>query len=130
MKDNYLGENLRKIRKLYERKQTDVAAYIGLSTRQYSKMENDEIPIKDKYLLKLADCYGITIAILREFNPTQVLQKSVRSPAQDATELHALTYEEQRTSSHYEELLAAKENIIKSQGEFIAFLSKKIKEQP
>ena len=73
IKDNYLGDNLRKIRKLYERKQTDIASCIGISARQYRKMENDEIPVRDKYLLKLADCYSITIQTLREFNATHVL---------------------------------------------------------
>jgi transcriptional regulator with XRE-family HTH domain len=76
MIDNCLGDNLRKIRKLYERKQTDVAAYIGISTRQYRKMENDEIAIKDKYLLKLADCYSITIDTLREFSALRLMSKS------------------------------------------------------
>jgi transcriptional regulator with XRE-family HTH domain len=134
--DNYLGDNLRKIRKLYERKQTDIASCIGISVRQYRKMENDEIPVQDKYLLKLADCYSIAIQTLREFNATHVLGLSENAdnqvstpPHQGSKETKLPTYTEQRTATHYEELLAAKEITIKSQREFIAFLSQKRNEQ-
>lgn len=133
MNDNYLGENLRRIRKLYERKQIDIAACIGISVRQYRKMENDEVPIKDRYLLSLATCYSITIDTLREFSASTLTARNKSTDNQLITPPHnAQTNGTQlypppdtATEAYYKELLAAKEEVIRSQREFIAFLSNK-----
>lgn len=134
MNDNYLGENLRRIRKLYERKQIDIAACIGISVRQYRKMENDEVPIKDRYLLSLATCYSITIDTLREFSASTLTARNKSTDNQlitphphnaqtNGTQLYPPP--DTATEAYYKELLAAKEEVIRSQREFIAFLSNK-----
>ena len=81
--ENYLGENLRKLRKLHEKKQADIAKLIGLSSRQYRKMENNHIPVRAKYLMRLAQCYNISIDQVIDFNLNRLLKKSSNSINRD-----------------------------------------------
>jgi hypothetical protein len=96
-------------------------------------MENDEVAVRDKYLLKLADCYSITIDTLREFNANRLLikpkDKQHITISSHLAKVLNTQNKEQHTQEYYEELLAAKENIIQSQREFITFLTSKRKEQ-
>lgn len=133
MNEKLLGENLRKIRKLYERKQSDIASCIGLSIRQYRKMENDEIVIKDKYLIKLAKCYDISIETIRDFNVQQFLgyysspesSKHNHIPILPPLGENESNYRIKEMREMYTQLIRTKDNIISSQQEFIAFLTNK-----
>lgn len=59
--DLFIGDNLRKLRRWHDKKQTEVAKCIGLSVRQYRKMENNQIQTKIKYLNPLSNLYKIDI---------------------------------------------------------------------
>ena len=108
MDKNYLGSNLRRIRKLLERKQEDISACVGISTRQYRKMENDEVPIKQKYLIKLADCYGISVDDILDFSASNLttISKGKRSIELSFPILSLV--EKKETKQYYENIILAK----------------------
>lgn len=125
MQTYFLGENLRKIRKLHERKQTDIANCIGISTRQYRKMENDEVPIKAQYLKKLAECYGLPTAIIIGFDESRLLNKMNLNS--EKPNLDHDTKEKDSDAMHefYEKIIHAKDTVIQSQRELIDVLKNK-----
>lgn len=115
MESYFLGPNLRKIRKLHERKQLDIATSIGLSVRQYRKMENDEVPIKELYLNKLAQCYGVDTTYIKSFYPNNFLENTRQVSERDPQEKYEF----------YEKIIHAKDVVIQSQRELIELLKSK-----
>ena len=116
--EHYLGENLRKLRKLHERKQADIALHLGISTRQYRKMENNDIPVRSKYLIRLAQCYNVSIDQVIDFNVNRLLKKSLGSINRDNVNDIA-------RNDEYRNRIQAKNHVIKDQQEFIHISKRK-----
>lgn len=79
--DLFIGDNLRKLRRWHDKKQTEVAKCIGLSVRQYRKMENNQIQTKIKYINQLSNLYKIdidSIIKLPNFNELRSISRNIK----------------------------------------------------
>lgn len=56
------AKKLRFLRKLHDKKQTDLAQLLGLTQQAYSKLENGDVSFTDETIEKIADYFKITPA--------------------------------------------------------------------
>ena len=56
--------NLRDLREDRDFKQSDIAALLGVAPNTYSQYENGVIALTDEVLLKLADCFNVSVDYL------------------------------------------------------------------
>lgn len=121
---NYIGNSLRKLRKLYERKQDDIAGSLGISVRQYRKFENNQTPVKGKYIDKLASIYEIDPNEIVSFDES-ILKKRPENEFEELEVNNIFDYDKFR--GFYEDVINAKNKLIKSQHEMILYLKAQLK---
>ena len=61
---NKVMNNLKKLRKLHNLNQSDVAKIVGIEQSTYAKYERGEIPLNEIYAKLLADYYNVSLSYL------------------------------------------------------------------
>ena len=56
-----LFERIRNLREDHDKKQTELAEYLGVQQNTYSDYETGKINVPIEALIKLADYYGVTL---------------------------------------------------------------------
>lgn len=74
-----LTKNIRKIRELKGFSQQYVATEIGISQRQYSRLENNGVDIKISILKKISTILEVTITTLFAFDEKLLFQQNTQT---------------------------------------------------
>ncbi|MBO6516622.1 MAG: helix-turn-helix transcriptional regulator [Bacteroidia bacterium] len=115
-----LGMHIRKIRKVHEKKQFEIANALGVSTRYYRKIENEEVAVTLNHLKRLAEFYQIPVETIIHFDEKSfLLQAGIR--AMDKSSTGDPDYVKTLKDT-YEKLLNSKDDIIRRQNEYIQLL--------
>ena len=64
MKDNYIAENLKYLRKKKGSSQTELAKALGLPPTTYNAYETGQNVPRDKVKIAIADYYGLTVGYI------------------------------------------------------------------
>ena len=107
-----LAKNLRKIRELKGLSQQSIASELGISQRQYSRLESGEVDIKLTVIERMCTILDIPITELLTFDET-VLFQSDTHPTPEQQPIH-------------DDLKALYENQIALLKEEVAFLRKQL----
>jgi len=65
---NNIGDNIRKLRILFDFKQNAMAKLIGISVNSYGKIERNEVLISQERLAQIANVLGIEPAYITNLN--------------------------------------------------------------
>ncbi len=65
---NNLGDNIRKLRILFDIKQHTMAKLIGISVNSYGKIERNEVLVNQKRLTQIANALGVEPGHIVNFN--------------------------------------------------------------
>ena len=106
-----IGENIRKVRDLKGFSQHALAESIGLSQKQLSRMETNQVSPTLDTLEKICDALGITLKNLLQFNEDLIFNNVVET--QNGGEFIAYNNTDvKQIESLYKQLLAEKDKII------------------
>ena len=109
-----LAKNLRKIRELKGLSQQSIANELGISQRQYSRLESGEVDIKLTVIERMCTILDIPIAMLMAFDETIIFQSGSHPTPEQQT--------------FHDELKALYENQIALLKDEVAFLRKQLED--
>ena len=70
---NKVMNNLKKLRKLHNLNQSDVAKIVGIEQSTYAKYERGEIPLNEIYARLLADYYNVSLSYLFDDSNKEII---------------------------------------------------------
>lgn len=74
--NNNIGDNVRKLRILFDIKQQTMAQLIGISVNSYGKIERNEVSISKERLIQIANILGVEVSQIVDFNELIATLKS------------------------------------------------------
>lgn len=77
--NNNIGDNIRKLRIIFDIKQQTMAKLIGISLNSYGKIERNEVSVGKERLTQIANVLGVEVAHIVNFNE---LIKTLKSNGQ------------------------------------------------
>ena len=81
--NNNIGDNVRKLRILFDIKQQTMAQLIGISVNSYGKIERNEVSISKERLIQIANILGVEVSQIVDFNE---LVATLKSPPEKRSE--------------------------------------------
>ena len=87
-----IGKNIQKIRQIKNISQSYMATKLDISQGTYSKMENEELGIRDELFEQIAELLEVDKKIIENFDENLIFNTTIENVNDQATGVYSTTY--------------------------------------